>query len=67
MKATELPAVGDRIVVHGMNHFICVVESVEWNKEVADWKIKLDWGIHGQSRVWLHDEDTIWFRYSTTN
>ena len=67
MKIAELPAVGDRIVVHGMNHFTCVVHSTEWKEDVVDWKINLDWGAHGRSRVWLRDEDVVWYRVSTNN
>lgn len=67
MNTKTPPNVGDRLVVHGLNNFVSIVRSVEWNKLTYDWQINLDWGIHGQSRVWLHDEDTVWFRYSASN
>lgn len=67
MKNSMLPAIGDRVVVHGIRHVSCVVHSIEWNNEAADWQINLDWGTHGRSRVWCHDENRIWFRYLSSN
>jgi len=61
------PKVGERIVIHGMSDFVARVESVEWNIESSDWVIRLDWGIHGKSRVWLHDEGKIWKKWMELN
>ena len=62
-----LPNVGERIVVYGMTHAQVVVESVSWDKEKHDWKVCLDWGEFGKSRVWAHDENTVWFRWKDSN
>jgi hypothetical protein len=63
----NLPNIGDRIIVHGMRHFQSVVHSIEWSDEISDWQINLDWGEHGRSRVWLRDENSVWFRYTSSN
>ena len=65
MKNT-LPAVGERLVVHGLRQN-AIVKSVEWDLDRSDWKITLDWGIFGNSRVWMHDENNVWFRWSSSN
>lgn len=61
-----LPNIGERIVVHGMQQK-AIVENVTWIESVNDWKIELDWGQFGKSRIWLHDENVVWFRHSSSN
>ena len=57
--------IGDRVVVSGMSQTV-TVESI--TKELGDRvKIGLDWGEHGKSHVMLHDEGSVWFRYSKAN
>ena len=63
----ELPKVGERLVVHGMSQYTAVVESVECDRERHGWWIDLDWGSYGKSRVWGHDEDRVWFRWSVNS
>jgi len=58
--------VGERIVVHGIQHE-AVVESVEWDKEAYSWKIFLNWSLLGRSRVWAHDENKVWYRWKDNN
>ncbi len=41
-----------------------IVEDVVWDREINAWKILLDWGEFGKSRVWAHDENRVWFRVS---
>jgi len=61
--AKTLPHVGERLVVHGLFQYESTVIGVEWDEERSAWRIDLDWGIHGQSRVWAHDENKVWFRW----
>jgi hypothetical protein len=63
----SIPKVGDRLIVHGMTHHKSIVESIEWNDDVYDWQVNLDWGEHGRSRVLLHDEHTVWIKYNDVN
>ena len=63
----ELPKVGERLVVHGMSHHTAVVEGVQWDRDRHGWRIDLNWGSYGKSRVWGHDEDHVWFRWSSNN
>lgn len=44
-----------------------IVEDVVWDGEAAAWKILLDWGDFGRSRVWLHDELRVWYRWGSSN
>jgi hypothetical protein len=62
-----LPIIGERLVVHGMSQNNSLVESVEWDSERHDWRINLDWGSHGKSRVWAHDEHNVWFRWKSNS
>ena len=57
---------GDRVVVQGMpfEARICEIFPKDRSGRV---RIKLDWGIHGYSHVWLHDEGRIWQRYIELN
>jgi hypothetical protein len=61
-----LPKVGDRIIVYGITKK-AKVESILWDSTSFDWIIKLDWGDFGNSKVKLHDENKIWYRWSETN
>jgi hypothetical protein len=61
-----LPNIGERLIVHGMTQK-AVVDDVCWDDQVNSWKIILDWGEFGKSRVWSHDENRVWYRISTNN
>lgn len=58
--------VGDRLVVQGLS-IHPTVESVWYEKETDRTVIELDWGEHGHSRVYAHDENKTWYRYSDSN
>lgn len=63
--------VGDRVVVNcGFNPPVRVESIVHEDKDgnltedankVACTRLNLDWGEHGKSRVYLHDEGKTWF------
>ena len=58
--------VGERLVVQGRPE-PAYVESIEYDPQTARTVIRLDWREFGKSRVYLHDEGTIWTRYSILN
>lgn len=58
--------VGDRLVVQGLP-FPAYVEKIEQEPETASTIIFLDWKKFGKSKVYLHDENKTWFRYSDKN
>lgn len=59
--------IGDRIIVQNIYYAIAHVLDVVWVEEEHRWRIDLDWGIHGTSRVYDSDEGQIWFRYKSVN
>lgn len=62
------PKVGDAIVVKGaFAHLPVKVERVVYEFENARTRINLDWGEHGKSRVFAHDEGTVWLRAGDCN
>lgn len=58
--------VGDRLVVYSQP-FPAYVERIEVDEKTGDTLIFLDWKEHGKSRVYLHDENSVWYRYGTNN
>lgn len=58
--------IGDRLVVQGSS-FPAYVERIEEDPTTASTILYLDWKEYGKSRVYLHDEGKIWFRYSEAN
>jgi len=54
---------GDRLIVQGMP-FPAYVESVWFDSETNRTVIELDWREHGKSKVYGHDEDKTWIKYS---
>jgi hypothetical protein len=58
--------VGDRLVVQGMA-LPAYIERIEEEPSTARTILHLDWKEHGKSRVYLHDEGKIWFKYSDAN
>lgn len=64
INANKLPKLGDRIVVHGIRHIMVKVSKIEWNEHEARYVIALDWGEHGTSKVYDHDEGKTWYRYN---
>lgn len=60
--------VGDAIVVKGaFAHLPVKVERVVYEFENARTRIDLDWGEHGKSRVFAHDEGSVWHRLEDFN
>lgn len=58
--------IGDRLVVSGMP-FPAYVERIEYDPQTARTFIFLDWKEFGKSRVFLHDENKTWYKYSENN
>lgn len=58
--------VGDRIVVYDMPHQARIA-SFSHDEATGRVRINLDWGQHGKSRVFLHDEGEIWHRHIEPN
>lgn len=58
--------IGDRLVVQG-SPFAAYVERIEKDARTATTIIHLDWKEYGKSRVYLHDENKIWIKYSNLN
>jgi hypothetical protein len=44
-----------------------IVNNAFWDETQHRWKIVLDWGVYGMSRVWGDDEGKIWTRPSSLN
>jgi hypothetical protein len=59
-------AIGDRLVVQGSS-FPAYVEKIEADPSTASTVLYLDWGSYGKSRVYLHDENKVWYKYSNAN
>jgi len=62
----NLPEIGDVVIVHGMWQKSKVV-SVHWDTTFFDWIIELDWNEYGTSKVKLHDENKVWYRFKNVN
>jgi len=58
---------GERVVVSGWNNQVTKVADCVYNPQEARWVIILDWGEHGISRVYDHDEGKTWYHYRATN
>lgn len=58
---------GDRVVVGSWAEMKTFVERVERDPLTGDVAVYLDWGDHGKSRVWEHDEGKIWYRCQFVN
>lgn len=58
--------IGDQVVVQGIMP-PAVVEKI-WYEESTDRTIiELNWGDRGTSRVYAHDENKVWYKYSGLN
>lgn len=58
---------GERISMPGWEHLPVFVKHVDYDIDEARWVITLDWGEHGTSRVYDHDEGKTWNRYRELN
>lgn len=63
MKPVEI---GERLVVHGLT-YEARVKDIKYLPKEGRWVIFLDWGIHGESKVYDTDENKVWFRFSKAN
>lgn len=69
--------VGDKVVVCGYVNLPAIIYNIYWedfngkvtsdSSKISRIMLELDWGEHGKSRVALHDENKIWYRYSEAN
>lgn len=57
---------GDIIRVYEMEQ-LAMVEEVWYDKSTARTIIELNWGHFGHSKVYAHDENKIWYVYSSAN
>lgn len=62
----EAIKVGDRLVVNGRPERAIVSDIIPIPVEARTAFI-LDWGPHGASKVYDHDEGNVWYRYSQVN
>lgn len=58
--------IGDRLVVQGLP-YPAYVERIEEDPTTASTILHLDWKEFGKSRVYLHDEDKVWYKYVKVN
>ena len=58
---------GERVSIPRWEHLRVTVKSVDWDPFDHAWVIILDWGEHGTSRVYGHDEGKTWQRYAAVN
>lgn len=58
--------IGDRLVVQQMP-YPAYVERIEFDDKTSRTILHLDWGTFGKSRVFLHDENVIWYKYTSNN
>jgi hypothetical protein len=58
--------VGDRLVVSSMP-YPAYVERIELNPENGVTTLFLDWKEFGKSKVYLHDENQVWYKYNSSN
>lgn len=64
---SDLPRIGDRIVVHGMTNYIAKVSAITYLASEVRYQIDLDWGEYGTSKVYDTDEGNVWYRFSSSN
>lgn len=58
--------IGDRLVVQGMP-YPAFVEAVWVCQETHRIVIELDWREFGKSKVYGHDENHLWYKYTGSN
>lgn len=58
---------GERVVVAGWTNLDVRVADVIFQQQELRWVLVLDWGEHGVSRVYDHDEGKTWYRYAVSN
>lgn len=66
MQQKVTPVIGANLVVQNMP-FNATVSAVEHDKQTNRTKVFLDWGEHGKSYVWAHDEWDVWFNVARVN
>jgi hypothetical protein len=57
--------IGDRVCV--VSHKPVRVSDLIIDNETGRVRLILDWGDGQTSKVWLHDENSVWYRYSESN
>lgn len=60
----DCPKVGDKVVVYG---YKAAVESVVYDENTDRTVLNLDYGSYGKAKVYLHDENKIWFAMKNAN
>jgi hypothetical protein len=58
--------IGDRVVVNGLSQK-AYVENIVEDHDTASTIIFLDWKEFGKSKVYMHDLNKSWYKYSEAN
>lgn len=58
--------VGDRLVVQSMP-YPAFVERIEMDESTKRTILHLDWKEFGKSKVYLHEENEVWYKYNSSN
>lgn len=62
------PCIGDRVVVANLtSEFVVIEDIVDLQHKEARIKYVLKWSSGGQSHVYDHDENVVWYRYNISN
>jgi hypothetical protein len=59
-------SLGDQVVVQGIFP-PAIVEKIWFDEETKRVVIELNWGDRGHSKVYLHDQDKVWYKYTKVN
>jgi hypothetical protein len=61
--------IGDRVVLMNstMSFLTAEVVNVIYDPTEDRTRIDLDWGVHGKSRVYAHDEGVVWCKVENYN
>lgn len=61
----DVPAIGSTVIIPRWEDFKVTVIAVK--QLPGQTKLVLDWGDHGVSHVWMHDEGKSWCRLANMN
>lgn len=59
--------VGDRVIVGDWDYLPVHVESIEKEEGTDRVILRLNWGEHGKSRVYLHEQNETWRLHSSSS
>jgi len=60
-------SIGERVCIKGYSSLPAKIKEIEFDPSLNSTRLILEWAENVLSKVWLHDENKVWYRFDEAN